>query len=191
MRKFFSFLFILLCFTFNFNIVGCSSDNKISVIYLKNGSKICNINVYKVTGGEMWELGDQNNKVDLEAKYRFKAYTPKDSESDIYRSSPPLELYVDINELMITVVPYKNGYNYWDGIYYSEYWGSRVQVLFSLNTEYYKTYPIKIKEKTNSYTITYYDLSYHTAINNLSELEEYKKTIEIPISEVSRIVYKN
>ncbi len=192
MRKIISVILVLLiCAVINFNIVGCSSSDNISVIYLKDGNKICPIDVYKITGGVMWEIGNPDNEIELSANSNYFADSPYRSSDIYYTESPPPGLTIDFKKLKLSVVPYKNGFNAYDGKYYSEYWGNKVPVLFSLEIEFYKTYPIKIKEKNNSYVITYYNLLFDTTFDRLNELEEYKIIREIPITDVSSIRYKN
>ena len=54
MRRLVSLLIVLLCLVFSCNFAGCSTDDKIAIIYLKSGHIIYPIDVYKVTGGQMW-----------------------------------------------------------------------------------------------------------------------------------------
>ena len=114
----------------------------------------------------------------------------------------PLYDYCCTNSLSIVYPQHPSYYRAGDGIlwaytedgnYYTTYWGKPAErVRYSANLSFYKTLPLKVEEKHNTYMITYYKFNANFFVfNDISILESYKTLIELNKYEITKIEYLN
>ncbi|MBQ4269274.1 MAG: hypothetical protein IJB97_06475 [Clostridia bacterium] len=176
MRKFLIvvFCFIICFFSFSF-FTACDRD--IVAIYTKNNGIIRPINIYK-TGKSTIEGWSSGNTLDVDIRYKYYCQNPQYSPR-----YPNGSGYYCVYGL----IDYsKNG---WD---YTSYWGKDEAVLYDTELSFSKTLYIKLREKRNTYKITYYDLD-EKCLNDISKknLKRFKKVIELNKSEITKIDYSS
>lgn len=182
-KKIFSFF----CIPFLMPLLTCCSiyqKGNIQAIYLKGYNAICPVDVYKVLDGYMYTDSALENKKThtLEKEYSYCTYKYAKDKKTISTDGDSL-LNIDYSALKI----FKRDYQF--GIYYSNFWGEEETVSFTANIKFEKTYHIVLQEKLDTYKITYYDIGNFQAFDNLSSINDYKKTIEVLKSNISRIEY--
>lgn len=206
MKKFFSLLLTL--FITISSLSSCNNESnagKISLIRSNFYGTIKPIDIYEIKDGYM-ETVDKTNKqkLNLEKSHDYYACTYSSTKSKkILRANQKNTLKIDYTTLKITwkqIVPntviLKPAEPY-TTVYYSEYFGWKAEVEFIANISFYKTLHIKLEEKIDTYIITYYcrrDIDNYDNFSNLSfskmsYLEQDKKIIEVPKSDIERIEY--
>lgn len=182
-----SFL-LLLCIPFIMCTFTCCKNNKgkIKLIHAKSYGAITPIDVYEIIDGNMHtqEILSEQETYHLNKRYNYCTYTYQEKKKDT--SSNYYLLSFSEPELKLT---FKYDYVSHEIFFYSEFWGEKEPVGFEANLKFKKTYPIKLKEKSDTYKITYYDIEDATGFNDLDSIDEYKKTIEILKTDVKKIEY--
>ena len=182
--------FLLLCFPFILSpYTACNSNEKIQLINSKTYGIIKPIDIYTITDGYMSTSGEisQRKKYSLNIPYEYCAYEYLDQkQSSIINNTSLLE--IDQNELKVSW-----GYSDFFGTkvltYYSQFWGNKEDVLFIADIVFKETYYINFIEKSDTYKITYYDIDNETGLHEVKSINNYKKTIEIPKIDVTKIEY--
>lgn len=174
-----------------------SDTGKISLIVSNAYGSIKPVDIYEIKDGYMTTLGEveYRKKYELLSKYAYCAYR--------YSASKSTELY-ELHLLSINYATLKVTYKYITPttitikptepytVYYSEYWGKKEEVLFIENISFHKTIHIELEERNDTYKITYYrDGSIDTpiGIDSIKGLDNYKKVVEVPKSDISKIEY--
>lgn len=170
--------------------IGCTPSNKgkIQLIHSKVYGAIKPIDIYTITNGYMRTDGDSERKRhSLNINYKYCVYEYHNQKrSSIIDNTALLE--IDHNKLKIS-----HGYSDFLGTkvltYYSEFWGEKENVMFIANVTFKETYHIELKEKSDTYKITYYNINNETGLHNIKSINNYKKTIEILKTDVKKIEY--
>lgn len=126
----------------------------------------------------MYSVETMHEEIHLNKQYDFYATKYSTTKRSTINSLEPL---LQKPELKISML-------FFDG-YYSRYWGEAVKVEFVTNLKFYKTYHLGIKENSDTYKITYYNIGNGKSFNSLNSINDYKKVIEIPKSDIEKIEY--
>lgn len=173
------------------SFIGCNPNKKekIQLIHSKAYGAIKPIDIYTITNGYMSTDGEfsERKRHSLNINYKYCVYEYYNQKhSSIIDNTALLE--IDQNKLKISW-----GYSDFFGTkvltYYSEFWGEKENVMFIADVTFKETYHIKLKEKSDTYKITYYDINNETGLHNIKSINNYKKTIEILKTDVTKIEY--
>ena len=177
MKKLLCCIVIFLCSLLCLNFISCSNSTSPNAIYTTNYGTIRPIKVYTTENGIMEALDGSKRTAKIGIKYKYYCRT---NEYYAYYPHNP-ECYNCDSRIWSST---KNGK------YYSKYWGDEIMVSYSADLSYYKTLPVELIEKEDTYKITYYDLD-KRCLNDLSKntLSRYKKVIEINKTAVKKIEY--
>ena len=179
-----SIIFILLAY------VGCKpSKNSIKLINSKTYGKITPIDIYEITNGYMTTTGEITNRKNhpLPIDYEYCAYQYLDKKTTSILDNTALVRITD-STLKITW-GYSDFFGNTSITYYSEFFGEKQPVMFVANVTFKKTYYIKLQEKSDTYKITYYDIKNEKGLHSIKSINNYKKTIEILKTDVTKIEY--
>lgn len=190
-----SILLVGVCFT------SCKDEidsGNISLLVSEMYGTIKPVDIYIIKDGYM-EGWNNNKKVSLKKKYNYCAYNYTSSKTT--QKNDVSLLKVNKAELKLTIWDKRDnapadGFTFEeDRVYYSEYWGAKTRVSFVANVSFYKTMHISLEEKSDTYKITYYGQDYSgiygvsLAFENIKSLDKYKKVIEVPKSDITKIEY--
>jgi len=191
------FLTCTTCFT------ACKTKheiNKISLIVSNMYGSIRPVDIYEIQGGSI-RFTKSNKVITMEKKYSFCAISFSETKMDsITRTDYVIGLQLD-NKYKISVWDIENSRPAFGYVkpenrrLYSEYYGEKEFVASTTNVSFYKTLPIKLEEKADTFKITYYkynssSFSVPICFNDYeTTIIEYKKVIEVLKTDIKKIEY--
>lgn len=186
--------FLLVVFAF----FGCAESDrgKIAMIVLKTYGTIKPVDIYEIKDGYMTTTGelDKRKTYELGKKYNYCAYQYKAGKNTTGYEYSFLKVENKLKISVEYVAPQNLTFKPTTPriLYYSEYWGEKENVLFVSRIQFYKTLHITLQEKRDSYKITYYNcITTNDSIcfNDMKRLDDYKKVIEVPKSDLKKVEY--
>lgn len=183
-------------------LTSCKDEGdsgKISLIVSNMYGVITPIDIYKIKDGYIDFL--QSDKIiEVKKKYNYCVYYYcKNKKQKFYGKR---FLNIDKATYKITFWDSRDdqpadGFTYEkDLIYFSEYFGKKENLSIVANVSFYETFYIKLEERDDTYKITYYDdpVIYNNfndpiVFNDIKMLDDYKRVIEVPKSDITKIEY--
>ncbi len=196
----------ILCLIFSIFMFGacftsCKDERgsgKISLLVSKEYGVIKPVDIYQINDGyiNFWE---SNQNIELQKKYNYCAYTYREKKNkklyghqflNIERTTYKITLWDSRDNQPADAFTYED-----DILYFSEYFGEKENVSIVANVSFVKTLHVNLQEKNDTYKVTYYrdpnhnDFSNAISFNDIQEFDRYKKVIEVPKSDVTKIEY--
>lgn len=196
-------IFFAIFFVCIFCFAGCATKNssRISLIVSNTYGSIKPIDVYEIKGGSIL-FTERNKDIELVKKYSYCAINSSETKKEFISSAKYIfGLKVD-SKYKIGVWDIKNarpaiGYPVKEEYrqLYSEYYGEKEFVSAKTDVSFYKTLPIELEEKSDTYKITFYkddnnSFSDPICFNNYEKtISGYKKVVEVLKTDISKIEY--
>lgn len=174
-------------------------SGKISRIVSNMYGIITPIDIYKIEDGyiDFWE---SEEIIKVEKKYNYCVYYYQKNKNEkfygrkfinVHKTKYKITFWDSRDNQPADVFTYEN-----DLIYFSEYFGKKENISLVANVSFDKTIHIKLEERNDTYKITYYDdpsnhsnFSSPIVLNNINDLDCYKKVIEVQKNDITGIEY--